>query len=124
MGSSPTVRTSTQQASTSTVQMARRRGRVNVIKRLRMPKDNLSVSLPKKMRSLVEREAKRRKRSRSAVVREALQVYFRLRQIGVEDTSAQERRAVAKGRNAYTQGDLVSLGACQRALGFGDHQAG
>jgi metal-responsive CopG/Arc/MetJ family transcriptional regulator len=89
-----------------------------------MPKDNLSVSLPEKMRSLVEREAKRRKRSRSAVVREALQVYFRLRQIGVEDASAQERLAVAKGRKAYTQGELVSLGAWQRALGFGDHQAG
>jgi metal-responsive CopG/Arc/MetJ family transcriptional regulator len=88
-----------------------------------MPKDNLSVSLPGKMRSLVEREAKRRKRSRSAVVREALQVYFRLRRIGVEGSNAQERRAVAKGRKAYTQGDLVSLEVRQRALGFGDHQA-
>jgi metal-responsive CopG/Arc/MetJ family transcriptional regulator len=76
-----------------------------------MPKDNLSVSLPGKMRSLVEREAKRRKQSRSAVVREALQVYFRLRQIGVEDSSAQERRAVAKGRKAHTQGNSVSLEA-------------
>jgi hypothetical protein len=30
-----------------------------MIKRLRMPKENLSVSLPEKIRSLVEREAKR-----------------------------------------------------------------
>ena len=41
-----------------------------------MTKENLSVSLPPKTRSMVEKEAKRGKRSRSAVVREALHVYF------------------------------------------------
>jgi metal-responsive CopG/Arc/MetJ family transcriptional regulator len=44
-----------------------------------MPKENLTVSLPPRMRSLVEKEAWRGKRSRSAIVRDALQLYFRLR---------------------------------------------
>ena len=85
-----------------------------------MPKENLSVSLPPKMRSLVEKEAKRGKRSRSSVVREALQVYFRLRQIGAEDSNAQERRAVEEGRRAYKEGEFVSLEAWRHAVGLGD----
>jgi metal-responsive CopG/Arc/MetJ family transcriptional regulator len=44
-----------------------------------MAKENLSVTLPSKLRSLVEKEAKRGKRSRSAIVSDALQLYFRLR---------------------------------------------
>jgi hypothetical protein len=71
------------------------------------------------MRSLVEKEARRGKRSRSAVVREALQVYFRLRQIGTEDTNARERGAVAQGRRAYRRGEFVSLEAWQHAVGLG-----
>jgi predicted transcriptional regulator len=73
------------------------------------------------MRSLVEKEAKRGKRSRSAVVREALQVYFRLRQIGAEDANARERSAVAQGRRTYRQGEFVSLEAWRHAVGLGDH---
>jgi Arc/MetJ-type ribon-helix-helix transcriptional regulator len=86
-----------------------------------MSRENLSVSLPSKMRSLIEREAKRGNRSRSAVVREALQVYFRLRQIGAEGTTPLERGAVAKGRRAYKQDEFVSLEAWQHAVGIGDH---
>jgi Arc/MetJ-type ribon-helix-helix transcriptional regulator len=86
-----------------------------------MPKENLSVSLPPKMRSLVEREAKRGKRSRSAVVREALQIYFGMRKIGVEDAGTPERRAVAEGRRAYRRGEFVSLKAWQHAVGLGDN---
>jgi predicted transcriptional regulator len=89
-----------------------------------MPKENLSISLPNNMRSLIEREAKRRKRSRSAVVREALQVYFRLRQIDSEDADPSEKRAVAKGRRAYARGEFVSLGAWRRAVGLGNHETG
>ncbi len=86
-----------------------------------MSKQNLSVSLPPKMRLLVEREAKRGKRSRSAVIREALQVYFRLRRIGFEEGSAQERRAVADGRSAYKQDEFVTLETWQHAVGLGDY---
>ncbi len=89
-----------------------------------MSKQNLSVSLPPKMRLLVEREAKRgkrSKRSRSAVIHEALQVYFRLRRIGFEEGSAQERRAVADGRSAYKQDEFVTLETWQHAVGLGDY---
>jgi metal-responsive CopG/Arc/MetJ family transcriptional regulator len=86
-----------------------------------MSKQNLSVSLPPKMRSLVEREAKRGKRSRSSVVREALQVYFHLRKIGVEDPSKLERQAVASGRKAYKEGEFVTLETWQHAVGLVDH---
>ncbi len=86
-----------------------------------MSKQNLSVSLPPKMRLLVEREAKRGKRSRSAIIREVLQVYFRLRRIGFEEGSAQERRAVADGRSAYKQDEFVTLETWQHAVGLGDY---
>jgi len=86
-----------------------------------MAKENLSVSLPPKIRSLVDKEAKRGKRSRSAVVREALQVYFRLRQIGAEDPTAPDRRAIAEARRAYREGDFISHEAWQQAVGLGDH---
>jgi len=86
-----------------------------------MPKENLSVSLPLKMRSLIEKEAKRRKRSRSAVVREALQTYFRLRQIKEEEPSEQDRAAIAKGKRAYHRGDYIRLDEWRDVVGFGDH---
>ena len=58
-----------------------------------MPKENLSVSLPPEIRSLIELEAKRGKRSRSAVVRDALQLYFKLRQIGIEESHDRRHQA-------------------------------
>jgi Arc/MetJ-type ribon-helix-helix transcriptional regulator len=86
-----------------------------------MPKENLSVSLPPKMRSLVEKEARRGKRSRSAVVRDALQLYFRLRQIGHEQPTAEERAAIAEGRGAYGRGNYVALDDWRHAVGLTDH---
>lgn len=83
-----------------------------------MSKENLSVSLPPKIRSLIEREAKRGKRSRSAVVRDALQVYFRLRGIGGEAPTANERAAIAAGKRAYRRGEIVPLDEWQHALGL------
>jgi len=86
-----------------------------------MPKENLSVSLPPKMRLLIEREARRRKRSRSAVVRDALQTYFRLRQIKHEEPSTRDRTAIANGKRAYQRGDYMRLDEWRHAVGLGDH---
>ncbi len=86
-----------------------------------MPKENLSVSLPLKMRSLIEKEAKRRNRSRSAVVREALQTYFRSRTIKEEEPSEEDRAAIARGKRAYHRGDYVRLDKWRHAMGLGDH---
>ena len=85
-----------------------------------MPKENLSVSLPPRMRSLVEKEARRGRRSRSAVVRDALQLYFRLRDIGHEQTTAEERAAIAEGRGAYGRGEFVALDDWRHAVGLTD----
>lgn len=85
-----------------------------------MPNEGLSVSLPPKIRSLIEKEAKRGKRSRSAVVREALQMYFRLRRIADEQPSEQERAAIAEGKRAYERGEFVRLDEWRHAVGLGD----
>ena len=85
-----------------------------------MPRENLSVSLPPKIRSLVDREAKRGKRSRSAVVSDALQLYFRLRQIGEEQPTEEERAAIIEGRRAYERGEVFTLEEWRHAMGLGD----
>jgi predicted transcriptional regulator len=84
-----------------------------------MAKQNLSVTLPAKTRSLVDREAKRGKRSRSAVINDALQLYFRLRQIGFEQPTEKERAIIAEGKLAYERGEFVSLYEWRHAVGLG-----
>ncbi len=86
-----------------------------------MARENVSISLPPKIRSLVDREAKRGKRSRSAVVNDALQLYFRLRRIGDEAPSAGERVAVNEGRRAHKQGEVMTLDEWRHAVELGDH---
>jgi metal-responsive CopG/Arc/MetJ family transcriptional regulator len=86
-----------------------------------MPKENLSVSLPPKIRSLVDREAKRGRRSRSAVVNDALQLYFRLRRIEEEQPTEDERAAVIEGKRAYERGEVLTLDEWRHAMGLGDH---
>jgi metal-responsive CopG/Arc/MetJ family transcriptional regulator len=86
-----------------------------------MAKENLSVSLPPKIRSLVDREAKRGKRSRSAIVSDALQLYFRLRQIGEEEPTVDERTAIIEGKDAYESGDTIALDEWRHAMGLGHH---
>ena len=86
-----------------------------------MAKENLSVTLPPKIRSLVEQEARRGKRSRSAIVRDALQLYFRLRRIGSEEAGEDERAAINEARRAYERGEFVPLDEWRHAVGLGDH---
>lgn len=85
-----------------------------------MANENLSVLLPPKMRAQVEKEARRAKRSRSAVVRDALQLYFRLRQIGIEEATDGDRSAIAEGRQAYAAGDVIPLSEWRHAVGISD----
>ena len=86
-----------------------------------MPKENLSVSLPSKVRSQVDRAAKRSKRSRSEVVRDALQLYFKLHGIAGEEPTADERKAIAEGERAYERGEFIALEEWRHAVGLGDH---
>ncbi len=89
-----------------------------------MRKGSLSVSLPPKMRSLIEKEAKAARRSRSAIVSDALQLYFQLRRIGTEIPTDEERSAITEGKRAYEQGEFVPLDEWRHALGLGNHEAG
>jgi predicted transcriptional regulator len=86
-----------------------------------VPKENLSISLPSKVRSQVDRAARRGKRSRSEVVRDALQLYFKLHGIAGEEPTADERKAIAEGERAYERGEFVSFEEWQHAVGLGDH---
>ena len=86
-----------------------------------MAKENLSVTLSPEVRSLVEKEAKRGKRSRSAIVSDALQLYFRMRRIGIEEPTGDERAAIAEGKRAYQQGEFAPLDEWRHAVGLGDH---
>jgi hypothetical protein len=73
------------------------------------------------MRSLVEKEARHGKRSRSAVVRDALRLYFRLRGVGYEQRTAEELAAITEGRGAYRCGNIVALDDWRHAVGLTDH---
>jgi predicted transcriptional regulator len=86
-----------------------------------MPKESLSIKLPAKIRSLVDKEARRGRRSRSAVVNDALRLYFRLRQIGEERPTDEECAAIAEGRRAYQRAEVVTLEEWRHAMGLGDH---
>ena len=86
-----------------------------------MQKESLSVSLPAKIRSLVEKEEKRDNRSRSAIVSDALRLYFRLRRIGTEEPTPEEREATVEGKRAYAQGDYVTLDEWRHAMGLSDN---
>ena len=85
-----------------------------------VPKENFSISLPSKVRSQVDRAAKRGKRSRSEVVRDALQLYFKLNGIAGEEPTADERKAIAEGERAYARGEFISFEEWQHAVGLGD----
>jgi predicted transcriptional regulator len=84
-----------------------------------MRKGSLSVSLPPKMRSLIENEAKAARRSRSAIVSDAVQLYFQLRRIGTDVPTDEERSAITEGKRAYEQGEFVSLDEWRHAVGLG-----
>jgi len=84
-----------------------------------MAKENLSVSLPPTIRSLVDKEAKRGKRSRSSVVTDALELYFRLRHVGEEQPTDDERAAIIEGKRAHKHGDTMTLDEWRHAMDLG-----
>jgi predicted transcriptional regulator len=84
-------------------------------------KESVSISLPSKVRAQVDRAAKRGKRSRSEVVRDALELYFKLHGIAGEKPTPDERKSIAEGERAYERGEFVSLEEWQHAVGLGDH---
>jgi predicted transcriptional regulator len=84
-----------------------------------MRKGSLSVSLTPKMQSLIEKEAKAARRSRSAIVNDALQLYFPLRRIGTEVPTYKERNSITEGKRAYEQGEFIPFDEWRHALRLG-----
>jgi uncharacterized protein (DUF433 family) len=64
------------------------------------------MPMAKENRPRVKKEARRGKRSRSAVMRE----------IRHEHPTVQERKAITEGRRAYKRGDVVALGRAKRPV--------
>ncbi len=88
-----------------------------------MSRRQLLISLPPRIRSRVDQEAKRDKRSHSSVILDALELYFRLRSVGGETVTDKERLAISEGRRDYARGDVVTLKEWRRGMGLGNHQA-
>ncbi|MSO77578.1 MAG: ribbon-helix-helix protein, CopG family [Alphaproteobacteria bacterium] len=84
----------------------------------------ISISLPAEMVAEVERTMKIEQRSRSELMREALRHYFALRRgrrIPLEQPTAAEEAAIARGEAALAAGEFVTLEDLQHDLGLDPH---
>ncbi len=74
-----------------------------------------TISLPRRMAAQLEVMRKAEDRTRSELVREALRRYF-ARPLPVEMPTAQERRAIARGRREFARGEFVTLAELEDEL--------
>ena len=74
----------------------------------------ISVSLPESVVALVDRTAKKEHRTRSALVREALQGYLRV--IPVVTPTKEEKSALRRGKAEIRRGEFVTLEALRHEL--------
>lgn len=81
----------------------------------------ISVGMPQDMLPRIDEIARRERRSRSAVIREAVRRYLSAdpsRVIPLDEPEADEIEAVRRGREEFVRGDFVKLEDLQRELGF------
>ena len=79
----------------------------------------ISVSIPEEMLPEIDDAARRERRSRSEVIREALRRYLSSgRMIALDDARPDEAEAVARGRTEFERGDFIRLEDLQRDLGL------
>ncbi len=88
-----------------------------------MTSKHLSVALPPELYAEVEAACRRQRRSRAAVVRDALALYF-ARRVAVEEPAPDELDAIREGREALAHGEYVSLEEWRREMGLDRDQAG
>ena len=88
-----------------------------------MTSKHLSVALPPELYAEVEAACRRERRSRAAIVRDALALYF-ARPIPVEEPTPNELEAIREGREALARGEYVSLGEWRRDVGLDRDEAG
>lgn len=81
----------------------------------------ISVSIPEEMLPEIDNAARRERRNRSSLIREALRRYLssgRGRMIAVDNAEPDEMEAVKRGRAQFERGDFVRLEDLQRDLGL------
>jgi metal-responsive CopG/Arc/MetJ family transcriptional regulator len=81
----------------------------------------ISVSIPEEMLPEIDNAARRERRSRSELIREALHRYLQPgpgRLIALRNAEADEMEAVKRGRAQFERGDFVRLEDLQRDLGL------
>lgn len=69
----------------------------------------VTISLPEEMLKAADSAGLREHRTRSELMREALRWYLRIGALPVEESTAEERAAIARGRVEHAQGATISL---------------
>ena len=80
---------------------------------------NVSVSLPMEVAELADLVSKRDKRSRSAVIGEAIKLYIDALDI-VEKPTVKEIKAIKEGREAFKRGKYRRLDEMLHEMGITD----
>jgi predicted transcriptional regulator len=83
--------------------------------------NKISVSVPDELLPQIDAAARRERRSRSELIREALQRYLaadRGRIIPLDDAQSDEVEAIRRGRAELERGEFVRLEDLQRELGL------
>ena len=86
-----------------------------------MPSKMISVSIPEEMLPEIDDAARRERRNRSELIREALRRYLsssRGRMIALANAEPDEVEAVKRGRAQFERGEFVRLEDLQHDLGL------
>ena len=76
----------------------------------------ITISLPEDIVRAADEIAARAGRSRSDLIRDALEWHLRIQNVPVEEPSPEERAALAAGRAQHARGEFVSLDEIRREL--------
>jgi len=76
----------------------------------------ITISLPEDVVRVADEVAARRGRSRSELIRDALQWHLRVQNLLVEEATPEERAALAAGRAQHARGDFATLDEIRRDL--------
>ena len=76
----------------------------------------ITIRLPEDVVRLADEVAARRGRSRSELIRDALQWHLRVQNLPLEEPTPKERAALAAGRAQHARGDFATLDEIRREL--------
>jgi Arc/MetJ-type ribon-helix-helix transcriptional regulator len=76
----------------------------------------ITISLPENVVRLADEVALGCGRSRSELIRDALERHLRVRDLPIEESTVEERAALSAGRAQHAGGEFVSLDEIRREL--------